>query len=54
MDGPSVNWKFFKEIVKDKKANGLHQINIGSCVLHTVSYMEHSNQANLENQLHYQ
>ena len=52
MDWSSVNWKFFEEIVKDRKENGLHQlINIGSCGLRTVSYMEHSSQ---ENQLHYQ
>ena len=35
MDGPSVNWKFYEAVTKDRAENELHQlINIGSCGLH--------------------
>ena len=37
MDGPSVNWKFYDELVKQRQEMELHQlINIGSCGLHII------------------
>ena len=37
MDGPSVNWCFYDEVIKNKKEMELHQlINIGSCGLHII------------------
>ena len=37
MDGPSVNWRFYNEVVKQRQEMELHQlINIGSCGLHII------------------
>ena len=37
MDGPSVNWCFYDEVIKNRKEMELHQlINIGSCGLHII------------------
>ena len=37
MDGPSVNWKFYEAVTKDRAEDKLHQlINIGSCGLHLI------------------
>ena len=37
MDGPSVNLKFYNEIVRDRQENLVHSlIGIGSCSLHIV------------------
>ena len=37
MDGPSVNLKFYYEIVQDRQENMVHLlIDIGSCSLHIV------------------
>ena len=37
IDGPSVNWKFYKAVTKDRAKDELHQlINIGSCGLHVI------------------
>ena len=37
MDGPSVNWKFYEAVTKDRAEDKLHQlINIGSCGLHVI------------------
>ena len=37
MDGPSVNLKFYNEIVQDRQENMVHLlIDIGSCSLHIV------------------
>ena len=37
MDGPSVNLKFYKEIVPDRQENMVHSlVDIGSCSLHIV------------------
>ena len=37
MDGSSVNWRFYNEVVKQRQEMELHQlINIGSCVLHII------------------
>ena len=37
MDGPSVNWKFYK-LIKEKLSNDYDTkvLNVGSCGLHTV------------------
>ena len=38
MDGPRVNHKFYKELVKSRKLENFHSmIDIGSCNLHIVS-----------------
>ena len=37
MDGPSVNWCFYDEVVKNRKELELYQlINIGNCGLHII------------------
>ena len=37
MDGPSVNLKFYNEIVQDRQENMVHSlVDIGSCSLHIV------------------
>ena len=37
VDGPSVNWCFYGEVVKNREEMELHQlINIGSCGLHII------------------
>ena len=37
MDGPSVNLKFYQEIVPDRQENMVHSlVDIGSCSLHIV------------------
>ena len=37
MDGPSVNLKFYNEIVEDRQGNIVHSlIDIGSCNLHIM------------------
>ena len=37
MDGPGVNWPFFREIQKHREQKELPQlINIGSCGLHII------------------
>ena len=37
MDGPSVNWKFYEAVTKDRAENESHQlINIGSCGLYVI------------------
>ena len=37
MCGPSINWKFYDELVKQRHEMVLHQlINIGSCGLHII------------------
>ena len=38
MDGPNVNHKFYKELVKIRKSQMFHKMrDIGSCTLHIVS-----------------
>ena len=44
MDGPSVNWKFYRELKKKVHNDyGTTRINIGSCGLHVVhnSFQRH-------------
>ena len=37
MDGPTVNLKFYSEIVQDRQENMVHSlVDIGSCSLHIV------------------
>ena len=37
MDGPTVNWCFYGEVVKNREEMELHQlINIGDCGLHII------------------
>jgi len=34
MDGPTVNWSFFKKFTEILKKDGNYLVNIGSCGLH--------------------
>ena len=37
MDGPSVNWTFYRTVSKEREENELHElINVGSCGLHVL------------------
>ena len=37
MDGPNVNWKFYRNLFQERKGGELSDLlNIGSCSLHVV------------------